>query len=347
MSLNKTQLDNLIDAIHEQNELAGVIVGLYSGQMCSVAYPGDKVALPYWDVAVIIEEVDAGGRSVIVPINPTDMQAPGLVTNRSRMWAEFRGAGLNCTFTVAAGVAVAGAAAAELPSGGTSTFILVASWTGLVTSGLQCVNGIVRSVAAVTNPDSDSLAQWDENSLYSVSFLIVDAIGVVAALITLRPAIKNLIAVLQRSGGLASTEALGAMGRAARAKAIRDALAQASRNGDSAKVLQQALKSAGITAGTVARVARSEVIAARNAKVIAEAISRETARRLIRAVIDVLASADSPIVSSMPATWVGSASGSVNKAIEVAKNATAPGSLTAQSGVILHVVGLDADADAD
>ena len=62
-----------------------------------------------------------------------------------------------------------GGAAAEAPSGGTSTFLVVVAWAGFATSSIQCMNGIVRTVEAASNPDSDSLARWDQNRIYPPS----------------------------------------------------------------------------------------------------------------------------------------------------------------------------------
>lgn len=327
MSLTKEQLDRVVAAIHAQPELTGVIVGYYDGLMCSVADQGYKVALPYWEKAVIVEEIDDSSGTVEVPSDPTDSaQPPGTITNRSRIWSEFAGAGLNCGFAVISGIGVLGGAAAEVPSGGTSTFLVVVAWAGFATSSIQCINGIVRTVEAASNPDSDSLARWDQNRIYTVSFLVVDAIGVGAGLASLGPNVKNLLAVLERRGGLPTAQALAKMGRETRAKAIQDALNQARRNPDSAKVLDQALKDA-LSSKTVRRVAKNAVIAARNATVVSDVIADETARRLSRAIIDVISAVDSPIASGLPSQWVGSASGSVNAA----------------GGQLIHVVGLDVD----
>jgi len=324
MSLSNGKLDDITDAIHSQPELNGVIIGHYGNGTCSISDTGIPVATAYSQIAVIIEDVDTGD-PVSVPTEPVDVgQAPVKITNRSRMWAEFTGAGLTCGCVVLSGVGVAGSAAGEVPSAGTSTFLLVAAWTGLVTSSLQCVNAITRSVVTIRDPDSDSLSVWDQNRIYTVGFLIVDAIGVGAAIVSIGPAVKNLIAVLQRRGGLAATETLAKMGRDARAAEIQRALAKASQNPESRKVLEQALKDAGVSARTIRRVATSSVIAGRNATIINDVIADETARRLSRAILDVVAAVDSPIASAMPSDKVGAASGAVNAA----------------GGVIVHVVGL-------
>ena len=326
MSLTREQLGAVVDAIHSQPELMGVMVGYYDGLMCSVADYGATVSLNYWEKAVIIEEIDESGQSVLVPSDPTDtVSPPAVITNRSRIWSEFAGAGLNCGFAVISGVGVVGSAAAEVPSGGSSTFLLVVAWTGLATSSVQCINGIVRTVEAARHPDSDSISRWDQNKVYTVSFLIVDAIGVGAGLASLGPNVKNLLAVLERRGGLASGEALAKMSRDARGKAIQAALQQARRNPESAKILDEALREA-LGGRVIRRVARNVIIASRNAGQVSDIIADETARRLSRAIIDVVSSVDTPIASAMPSNWVGSASGSVN----------------ALGGQLIHVVGLDA-----
>jgi len=326
MSLTRQKLDAVVDVIHSQPELTGVVVGYYDGMMCSVADYGAMVSLNYWEKAVIVEEVDENGNSVLVPPEPTDtVSPPALITNRSRMWSEFAGAGLSCGFAVISGVGVLGSAAAEVPSGGSSTFLLVVAWTGFATSSIQCINGIVRTVEATRNPDSDSIARWDQNKIYTVSFLIVDAIGVGAGLASLAPNVKNLLAVLERRGGLASADALAKMSRDARGKAIQAALQQARRNPESAKILDEALAEA-LGGRVVRRVARNVIIASRNAGQVSDVIADETARRLSRAMIDVISSVDSPIASAMPSDWIGSASGSVN----------------AVGGQLIHVIGLDA-----
>ena len=102
------------------------------------------------------------------------------------------GAGLNCTLAVISAVGVLGSAAAEVPSAGTSTFVMVIAWTGVVASGVQCVNAITRSYQALMNPESESLSRWDDSSIYSSSMLVVDALGVASALTSLPRSVTNL-----------------------------------------------------------------------------------------------------------------------------------------------------------
>jgi len=76
------------------------------------------------------------------------------------------------------------------------------------------------------------------------------------------------------------------------AQAIQDALNQARRNPESAKILDQALQDT-LSAKTVRRVAENAVIAARNPTPVSDVIADGTARRLSRAIIDVISSVDS------------------------------------------------------
>ena len=71
---------------------------------------------------------------------------PPFTANRSRLGPELVGAGLNCGLTVVAAVGVFGGAAAEVPSGGTSTFLVVMAWTVMGTSPNPVMKIIGRSV---------------------------------------------------------------------------------------------------------------------------------------------------------------------------------------------------------
>lgn len=140
----------------------------------------------------------------------------------------------------------------------------------------------------------------------------MDAIGVGAGLAWHGTNGKNLLAVLERRGGLPAAQALAKMGRATGSQAIQDALNQARRNPESAKILDQALQDT-LSAKTVRRVAENTVIAARNPTPVSDVIADDAARRLRRAIIDVISSVDSPIASGR--SW----------------------------GQLIHVVGLDVD----
>ncbi len=314
MPMSEATLRRLVRMIHEQRELNGVMIGFYGDFQCRLADPGTMVTLNYQQRVVIIEIVEepASGPISARPVESV-AHTPTVVTNGSRIGRELIGAGISCGFTVISALGVAGSAAAEVPSAGTSTFALVVAWAGLVTSSIQCINGIVRTAEAVTNPGGTSLAQWDQNQIYSYSILIVDAVGVGSGLAALPQATRNLLAVLERRGGMVSAQALASMGREQRAAAIQQALAEASRNPESRAVLEQAIRDAGISARELRRVATSPIVAARNSRVIGNAITQETSRRLQRAMVDVIAGVGQSAASGLPEELVGSASGSVNR----------------------------------
>jgi hypothetical protein len=209
---------------------------------------------------------------------------------------------------VISGVGVLGSAAAEVPSAGTSTFVLVVAWAGFAASSVQCLNGIARVTAIAANPDGNTRQEWDSNKIYTRSIFVVDPIGVASGLASLPQATRNLLQILERRGGLATTQLLSQMNRAERAAMIQEAVRQASRNPESAKLLEEALKDA----GALRQATTSTGASVRIAKATLNVVSRETTRRLTRAVLDVVANIDGPIASGLPSSWVGSASGSVN-----------------------------------
>src|SRR5579863_5019321 len=230
--LTSQQRQKIVEAVYSVPELYGVQIGYYGDSMCSSLAEGMTPSLNYGLRAVIIEEAPAETISTTPQELPTP--SPTFISNRSHAGTELLGAGLSCTFAVISGVGVLGSAAAEVPSAGTSTFVLVVAWAGFVTSSVQCLNGIARVTAIAANPDGNTLQQWDSNKIYTSSILIVDLIGVASGLASLPQATRNLLAVLERRGGLATTQVLSQMNRAERAAAIQEAVRQASRSPESA-----------------------------------------------------------------------------------------------------------------
>lgn len=348
MALGQESIRRLVRTIYERPELNGTIVGLYDDRSCALASAGNKVALAYWERAVIIE---------VVP-DPADLSAstietastkPALVKNSSKLGAELIGVGLSCTFTAASAVGFAGAAAAEVPTLGGATFVAAVAWTGLVTSGIQCINGIVRVGAIVSDADATTLSEWDENKIYSVSMLVVDAIGLGAGAVSLTNGMRSLLAVLERRGNMVSAQALASMGRDRRAATIQRALAEASRNPESRMVLDAAMEEALNSARTARRVTSNPIIAARNSRVVGEVISRETTRRLQRSLVEVVAGIAQPIASGLPPGMVGSASGVVYAAINASFSSSASSAVadiddegwsgeSPFGGIVIHVL---------
>jgi hypothetical protein len=215
----------MVDAIYLEDELYGCQVGFYGNGTCSVMSSGLMPSINFGRIIAILEET-AGESGVLVDSDLLDTSptvvpdVPEFTSNGSRATSELVGAGLSCGFAVVAGVGVLGGAAAEVPTAGTSTALVVVAWVGFVSSGVQCVNGIVRSVEALRNPDKNSLQQWDENTIYTTAVLIVDLVGVVGAIASLPTATRNVLAILERRGGLAAVK-LSTMNSVERRAAIK------------------------------------------------------------------------------------------------------------------------------
>jgi hypothetical protein len=170
--------------------------------MCrTIGYPS-CVTLNSENVAVIIEEVVLKAPVAATPTTtqPTTAspQTKSIVTNRSKIGAELVGAGASCGLTLISAAGVVAGAAAEVPTGGASTFLIIASWSGLAMGAVQCANGLVRVGAALTDLDGDTLDRWDRNTGYTTIILIVDAIGVAGSLASLPFAVRNAWAVVTR-----------------------------------------------------------------------------------------------------------------------------------------------------
>jgi hypothetical protein len=128
---------------------------------------------------------------------------------------------------------------------------------GAATGGIQCANGLVRVGAAFADLEGNSLEVWDRNQVYSVAILIVDAIGVVAAVGSLPYAVRNLWAVMSRmkafNNAKLSFEALRRMNRVQRLKAVSKLFEEASRTEDGTVALVAAAREARIGAATLQR----------------------------------------------------------------------------------------------
>ena len=271
-------------------------------------------------VAVIVEETE-GDSGVVVDVALLDTSpsivpdVPDFVSNKSRATSEFVGAGLSCGFAVVSGIGVFAGAAAEVPTAGASTVLVVVAWTGFATSAVQCVNGIVRSVVAVEDPDSNSLQQWDDNWYYSNLCLLVDAIGIAAAVVSIPAAAKNFYAVLQRRGAMVTEQALAGMNRAERQATMRLALQQAVRTPEGRAEVMKALRAAGLSEKQAAQTIAFGAATTRRAGVTLRAISEVTATRLSRHLLSAVSGGLTPLVSATPSRVTGSASGSVNAVI--------------------------------
>jgi hypothetical protein len=329
-------LREIVVRIHAFPDLAGCPIGYQGGLQSRVLHPGFCESPLSERVVVLIEEVEVIDPAVLAElqrfaagqgISPDGAPNPTLVTNDSVLGPELIGAGLSCGLTVVAALGVAGGVAAEVPTGGMSTFLVVAAWVGLTTSAIQCANGIVRVGAIIAAPDDNTLQRWDQNATYTNSILVVDALGVVSGLASLPFAARNLFAVLARqrsflARGL-SSESLRSMNRVQRLAVIRELFDEASRTPEGRAALVAAARQAGVGAQTMQRGASLSV---RGATTLSRVIRDETVRRLSASLRDVIGGLVGPVGSGVRSSLVGSASGSVNYVINLIDRSTSPGS---------------------
>lgn len=242
---------------------------------------------------------------------------PQIIANKSRLASELIGASWNCVMTGVSAVGMVVGVAGEVPSGGTSSFLVVAAWIGIGANALQCGNGIVRVTEALQNPTSNSLQSWDDDSIYSTMFLLVDALGVFSGVASLPAAWRNFWAVISRQRAFVarglSLEKLKAMNRFARFKVIREVFEEAAKTPEGRTALQRAAAEAKVSATSFAR----ETMSVRQSMTMVKVISKETQRRLINSLVGVLAPLTGTGASATPSRWGGSASGSVNWVINL------------------------------
>jgi hypothetical protein len=243
---------------------------------------------------------------------------PVVIENRSKLGPELVGAGLTCGLTIVSAIGVASSAAAEVPSAGTSTFLLVASWTGMVTSGVECLNSLTRIGVIAYDPTGSELQSLDENKLYSTTMLIVDGLNVASGVAGLPAGARNLYAILLRQRRFAAqglTEAaLRQMNQAGRAKVIAELVKDATRTPEGLQAVIVASREAGVGAKSL----QSATLSVRNATRMVGVISNETAKRLSRTLMSVLSAPAGAAGSASPSRLVGgAASGSLNYIINL------------------------------
>lgn len=325
--ISEQLLREMVRRIHAFPDLNGCRVGLYGNYQCRVLHPGYNVGPNSERVLVIIEEVETDDPTVLRDLrqwataqggSPAGAPNPLVVTNRSRLGPELAGAGISCGLTAVAFFGVAGGVAAEVPTGGAATFLVVAAWTGFVTQSIQCANGLARIMEIRISPESDSLEQWDHNNFYKYFMLIVDGAGVTTGVASLPFAMRNLWAVLSRQRSFAacglSLDRLKAMNRAQRLQAIQEVVGEASRTPEGRDALMLAARESGVGAKSIQSTVGLSV---RNADRMVNVVRDETIRRLKGSLAEIGGSIGGFGASAMPSRLVGSASGSVSWLINV------------------------------
>ncbi len=324
----------MVAALRRFTELDGCVIGYEGDGECRVVDDGSRARRSRSPcVAVVIEEVSTGpsGTEELadLALSPTGVRGnhrqPDILTNESRIGPELIGAGVSCGLTIVSAVGVVAGAAAEVPTGGASTFLVVASWTGLATGGIQCLNGLVRVGAIFAAPKANTLQRWDSNLTYSMSILIVDAIGIGGGVASLPFAARNLWATLARQRAFLSRnltfEALRAMNRLGRMRAISEVFEEAAKTAEGRTAMVQAARAANIGAPSMQRAAG---ISVRHAELLKKIISEQTVNRISSSLRDVLASVAGAIASATPASLTGSASGSLNYVVNLIDSGAPP-----------------------
>jgi hypothetical protein len=325
--ITQKTLDLMVKKIHSFPELSGCPVGFYGNGQCQLLHGGYSGSPNSDRVAVIIEEFAIEDKAVLDETkrwadtkagSPALSPNPTVVTNRSKMGPELLGMGLSCGLTIISALGVVGGAAGEVFTGGTSTFLVVAGWVGLGTQGVQCLNGLVRVGAIAVNPDGDTLDQWDKEKWYTGTMFVVDAIGVASGVASLPLMARNLWAVMARQKSFISRgltlEKLRAMSRVDRLRIVSEITEEASKTPEGREAIIKAAREAGIGAKTIQR---TNGLSVNHAQKMVRIITDETIRRVNYGILDIAGEVGGIVTSTMPESWIGSGSGSINVIINL------------------------------
>jgi hypothetical protein len=302
--------------------LEGCLIGLHDNSQGRVIGHPSCVTPNSENIAVVVEEVLLPEDKTL----PTNLQAPSmpstaareLVRNRTKLGPELLGAAANCSLAFVSGIGADASLAGEGVTGGTSTVLLLASWTGFITGSIQCGNGVVRVGAILSDLDGTSLDFLDQDKQYVSAMLLVDVVGVGSSAATLPSQAAELWAAFTRLRAFNQTrlsfESLRRLNQLERLRAITKVYQDAARTGESVGELAAAAKRAQIAARSMKR---STGISVNYASTLQRIIGEETLRQLHSALRDVIVTVLPVGLSASPSTLVGSASGSVNYVINI------------------------------
>ena len=214
-------------------------------------------------VAVVIEEVnvDPGEAAQLSDLSqsPSGTQnLPDIVTNQSRIAPELVGAGITCGLTIASAFGVLAGAAAEVPTVGASTFLVVVAWTGLATGGIQRLNGLCGLARYSPGQKTIHCSAGTRTSSYAMAILIVDGIGVGRGGLATVSSPQSLVCSMRQRVFVArglSLESLRAMNRVARMRAISEVFEEAAKTPAGRAELVSAARAAEIGAPSMQRAA--------------------------------------------------------------------------------------------
>jgi hypothetical protein len=220
--LSDILLNRIASDLHSFPKLKGTQVAFLDKVGIShLINKGDVCLQNYHDFYIVIEDISAK----ILPTSPTPVVTP-IERNDSKLMPEFIGALIGCSQF---GLSIAGASAVTVFTGGFGVVMGLAASASIVTSALQCWNGIRRVIEIQSSPNSNSLHNWDNNPHYKGFWERVDMMNVAAGVTQLGSPIllilKNKAMLKWESGQIPTKEAVvAAMNRIKDDKELKDAL---------------------------------------------------------------------------------------------------------------------------
>lgn len=132
---------------------------------------------------------------------------------------------VNCGLAGVAVVGVLAGGGAAVASGGTTIPLAVAAYVGFISSSAQCINSILRLKTVLDEPDSNSLEMLDNEEDYLLAQRIIDAVGIVSGVSTLKSqfgSISNLSSLLRNNNVFSSFQDVTKLGKYELVKVIRN-----------------------------------------------------------------------------------------------------------------------------
>lgn len=323
-SLPAPLLDQIVRTIHAVPELRGCMIGYSRLGDCRTLHRGMTPTVNFRDRLVIVEHGSAPAGKIDarqVPATPTTTtEAPAYESNISKLGPELIGLGINLLAFTFSTVGVGAGAASTTVSGPLGVAVAVASWTGVVTSGIQTGNAVLRLWGMALDPQGNQLQRAEAN--FGTFITVVDFIGLLALGTTAGIAARGAVmAAASRHSALMrgmTPEALKAMKKPAREQFLKSVHAQIVSTPAGKAELEAALKAAKVTMAGAGR----ERHAAKLANIMSPMAQKRLQQSVARLVAAQLASHASTREGRVTAlslganvtdsTYVGSSSGSMN-----------------------------------
>lgn len=230
--------DAIIRAVDSYPEYRGCAIGFYGDDTCQII----RNAVPPRGDAVLVEEsIITIPSSTLATSGTADLPdiPDGTMTNRSRISAEATSLTLGVTFTL---IGFGLLAIASGPIGWVAA-------GGAIIGGIQTGVSAGRLYVAITDPDSTSLQELDDNAIYAWSIRIIDAAGLAFGA-------AGLIEVL-RSGGFlrATSQEFARLTQSEQRAALSEALRRGARSREVRAAFQRYVQEAERAAAAGSRAA--------------------------------------------------------------------------------------------